>query len=109
MAIGNIKGISISNKENRSNFLKKISESPYIEKLVENNRGFYIKVSKPVISLVPDRSNVRSPVPVPVVISNDVVGDIHYDEDIVIMPQQSAFFHNFVEQYPKILELKNNN
>jgi len=58
---------------------------------------------------VPDRSNVKSPVPVPVVLNNNVVGDIHYDENIVLFQEPSAFFHTVVEQFPKILELKKNN
>jgi hypothetical protein len=109
MALGNIKGISVANKESRINFLKEIEKTPNVEKLVENNRGFYLKVSNPLISLVPDRSNVKSPVPVPVVLNNNVVGDIHYDENIVLFQEPSAFFHTVVEQFPKILELKKNN
>ena len=109
MALGNIKGISVSNNESRSKFLKEIASLHHVEKLVENNRGFYLKVSNPLISLVPDRSNVKSPVPVPVVLNNDAIGDIHYNEDILIIQEPSAFFHTVVEQFPKILELKKNN
>lgn len=109
MALGNIKGISVVSNESRSKFLKEIAALPNVEKLVENNRGFYLKVSNPLISLMRNRLNVNSPVSIPVVLNNNVVGDIHYDEDILIIQEPSAFFHTFVEQFPKILELKKNN
>jgi hypothetical protein len=109
MAIGDIKGISVSNTEIRSSLLKEISSRPFVENLVENNRGFYIKVSNPLIEIVSDTANTQSYVSIPIVKSNNQIGEIHYDENILILPQPAAFFHNFVEQYPKILELKENN
>lgn len=102
MALGEIKGMSLTFPDEKYLFFQELANKDFIESYgPHGNFGFWIKVKNPHISYDWQFSGLRVPV-----VDSFKKADEHYDGAIFTIPVTRKYFHDVLENMPQILSLK---
>jgi hypothetical protein len=106
VALGELKGMSIIDPEEKELFLKSfMKENPFVEKFGNyGNIGFWLKIKNPAYSFALKHNGTS-----PGVIYDFKKLENHIDDNILVLPLTRKYFHDVLENMPLILTLKEQN